>query len=223
MPEENVEAVSIEAEETAQPESAPVEPNTSEESDLGENQGKPNTAEPKMVPLTALQKERQRRKEAEEYARTIESSYSVEPQTEVQAEEFQAPAPQVERQFMTRAEYEFLEGERTRWQEAESKFPELKDPEIRELAEARRERALLKTGKYLTPAEAAHQTVDLIKKARSEGQKAAQESVSIQQRETIESSGSPSRKSATDDVVSVIKNSNDESQKKAALLEYLKQ
>lgn len=244
MPEEEL-AANVPAEGTAPVESAPIENQTPTEPPVESGENQPNPQPPqgdvetdeKFVPLTALQQERDRRKSAEQYAKQF--GYGLEPEVPdyeppvvpMFDPQFQ-PSQPVEQQvpsqtpFMTRDEYEFKERERNDWAKVTKTLPEFEqNPELLDFAEARRTRSLLKDGRYLTPMEAARQTVDLFKKSRAEGQKSAQESVTIQQMGSLESSGGTKvddKATAKAELVKKIKNPTNQKEQQSALHEYLK-
>lgn len=183
---------------TTEVESAPTETNTQVEDERAEKPAEnTETTQEKMVPLSALQKEREEKKALRDYIKSLQSApvpqeetpqYQQQPQYEQSyQEEYEYVDPN---QFLTRDEFTRMQRESQSWSEAEKDFPELKEmPEIKKMAEGLRRVSALEDFKYLSPYDAVKEVLKPYKMAQAKGQKSAQESIEIQKQARVEGSG----------------------------------
>jgi hypothetical protein len=166
----------------------------------------------KMVPLSALQKEREQRKSAQELLRQYQN-----PQEEYEEVD--------QGQILTRDQYEFLQREGKAWDKAEREFSkELEEkPLIKDLAEGYRHQMAIKAGKYVDPYTAVKAIIDGLAVERAEGQKAAQKSTEVQKMAAIQGAGTKVDSEASE--VSTLKSqlaSRNKKESEAALIELAK-
>jgi len=185
------------AEETAPVESAPTETNAQVEVEGSEKTAEnTETTQEKMVPLSALQKERAEKKSLRDYIKSLQTAPV--PQEEYAPQQgYDQPYSQEQEveyvdpnQFLTRDEFERMTKESQSWAEAERDFPELKElPQIKKMAEGLRRVSALEDFRYLSPYDAVKEALAPYKMAQAKGQRSAQESIEIQKQARVEGSG----------------------------------
>lgn len=210
-------------------ESATTETNASEETQTSEKteitEQPVEEKEVKTVPLKALQEERRRRKEAEEYVKSLSSR---EPEYEEEAEQIPLPPERevnLPPNVMTRDEYEFKEKEKRAWEEVKSEIPEAaENQKILDMAEAYRQASIIQGRGYMTPKEATKEIVSLLKEAQAKGKQSAQETVEYVKRQSLEE-GTTSKVVDDSENVNALKSklsSKNKRESNDALLELLK-
>lgn len=199
---EETETVVEEGQETPEPvESTPTE----ETSDLTPE---PETVEPESKQSQAVPYERftevnERARIAEEKAARYEA-YLASLQGQQQQPNYQTEDGEIDPvaykeaiKAEIRRETEMLRSQEKAWAKAESKYPELADPDIRDAVEGKMNKALL-GGELLSPEEAASRVLGKIQKktseAREQGRKEAQVSERIVNRAQMAEPSNPTAK-----------------------------
>ena len=223
--------------------SAPSSPSGNEQQPSGEQQ-----PERKMAPVENIIEERQRRKQAEQYSKQLESELAqrgiatpqrqaeqptgqpapAEPQQPAQPQ-YQQPRPDVDVEFVdagnfvTKDQLDFRERESASRSEARTEYADeyKRIPDLDDLAEGYRQQQLLKHGRFLTPKESVDGFLKTIRSERLDAQKAPTTSVKIQEQAAVQGSGT--RPDISVDEIKNLKDSaaNGSRKEKAAALQEL--
>lgn len=185
------------AETPAEVESAPTETNTPELTETGENQPNTQETQEKMVPLTALQREREEKKQLREYIKSLQQAPV--PQVEEPVFQPQGFQPQFQEeveyvdpsQFVTIEQYNRMQKDAEDRARAKAEFGDYfkEMPELEDMAEGLRQRKALNEYKYLSYYDAVKKAIEPYKMAQARGQRSAQESIEIQKQARVEGTG----------------------------------